>query len=145
MGPGNSESGIRFVYNDSELAITRNGETIISAEQLYSLVFDLLVVNCFLPEDWPPIRQSFSTDRKRFEISIGAESVSQVPVEIIDDERYINQGRQGEFFLESVINPEKFLQILRNKLVFMGLRDGQDFTLCYNEKLGRITVALQEE
>lgn len=145
MEQENTESGIRFRHEGFDLAITRNGETIISAEQLYSLVFDLLTVNCLLPEDWPPIRQSYSTDRKKYQIAIGAESDSQIVTDIIDDESYINGLRCGEYFLESVIDPQKFLRILRNKLVYLGLREGRDFTIDYSRRLGRIAVTLCEE
>lgn len=140
----NMESGIRFMNEGVDLAITRNGETIISAEQLYSVVFDLLTVNCFLPEDWPHIRQKYSSDKKMYEIAIGAENDSQIVTEIIDDEAYINELRPGEYFLESVIDPRKFLNILRNKLVFLGLREGKDFTIHYSRRLGKISITLCE-
>lgn len=145
MEENDMESGISFVYDNSDLAITRNGKTIISADQLYSVVFDLLAVNCFLPEDWPPIRQRYSEDRKTFEIAIGAESESQIAREMIDDVKYINQARQGEYFLESVIDPARFLQILRNKFEFLGLKEGRDFTIIYSRRLGKISIALHEE
>ncbi len=140
-----NSDGIRFMHEGVELAITRNGETIISTEQLYSIVFDLLTVNCFLPEDWPPIRQRYSSDRKEYEIAIGAESDSQVVTEIIDDESYISELRPGEYFLESVIDPNKFLSILKNKLVFLGLREGKDFRIHYSRRLGRISITLCED
>lgn len=140
----NIDSGIRFVNEGYDLAITRNGETIISAEQLYSIVFDLLTVNCFLPEDWPPIRQKYSADRKRYEIAIGAESDSQIVTEIIEDESYVNALRSGEYFLESVIDPQKFLAILKNKLVYLGLTEGRDFSINYSRRLGRISIVLCE-
>jgi hypothetical protein len=145
MDSNNLESGIRFMNEGYDLAITRNGETIISAEQLYSIVFDLLTVNCFLPEDWPPIRQKYRAEKREFEIAIGAECDSQIVREIIDDEAYINELRPGEYFLESVIDPRKFLNILRNKLVFLGLREGKDFFIRYSRRLGRISIILCEE
>lgn len=140
----NTESGIRFMNEGFDLCITRNGETIISAEQLYSIVFDLLTVNCFLPEDWPPIRQKYSSDRKKYEIAIGAESDSQIVTEIIEDESYVHGLRPGEYFLESVIDPQKFLTILKNKLVFLGLKEGRDFSIHYSKRLGRISITLCE-
>ncbi|HOP65277.1 MAG TPA: hypothetical protein PK906_18000 [Spirochaetota bacterium] len=140
----NIESGIRFMNEGFDLSITRNGETIISAEQLYSIVFDLLTVNCFLPEDWPPIRQRYSSDRKKYEIAIGAETDSQVVTDIIDDEKYISELRPGEYFLESVIDPQRFLRILKNKLVYLGLTEGRDFSINYSRRLGRISITLCE-
>lgn len=144
MESDNLGSGIRFRNDGCDLAITRNGETIISAEQLYSIVFDLLAVNCFLPEDWPHIRQKYNAEKKEFEIAIGAECDSQIVTEIIEDESYINELRPGEYFLESVIDPRKFLNILRNKLVFLGLREGKDFVINYSRRLGRISITLCE-
>ncbi len=141
----NTESGIKFLYEGYDLTIIRDGKILISAEQLYSLVFDLLTVNCLLPEDWPPIRQKYSQDRKKFQIAIGAESDSQIVTDIIDDESYISGLRYGEYFLESVIDPQKFLRILRNKLVFLGLKEGRDFTIDYSKRLGRIAITLCEE
>lgn len=134
------QNGIRFENHDNELAITRNGETIISAENLYSLVFDLLAVNCNLPEEWPPVRQKFDSQNKTYEISIGAESEKQIMKEIIDDETYIHELREGEYFLESVIDPQKFIQILKNKLIYLGLSEARDFLVTYNKRFGRISI-----
>lgn len=134
------QNGIRFENHNNELAITRNGETIISAETLYSLVFDLLAVNCNLPEEWPRIRQKFDPVKMTYEITIGADSDRQIMKEIIDDESYIHELREGEYFLESVIDPPKFVQILKNKLVFLGLNETTDFVVSYNKRFGRISV-----
>ncbi len=139
------EKGIRFVYDNSDLAIIRDGKKIISADQLYSVVYDLLAVDCSLPEDWPSIRQRYSDDKKTFEIAIGAELESQIAREIIDDEKYIREARPGEYFLESVINPADFLQKLKNKFIYMGLEEKRDFSISYSRRLGRITIALHEE
>jgi hypothetical protein len=133
-------NGIRFENHDDELAIIKNGETVLSAESLYSIVFDLLTVDCFLPEEWPPIRQKFDKNRKTYELCIGAECEKQMPKEIIDDETYINELREGEYFLESVIDPHKFVNILRNKLVYLGLTEAEDFHIEYNRRFGRISV-----
>ncbi len=133
-------NGIRFENYDNDLAIVKNGETILSAEALYSLVFDLLMVDCSLPEEWPHIRQRFDKNKKTFEITIGAESEKHVPKELIDDEKYINELREGEYFLESVIDPQKFVNILRNKLIYLGLTESNDFRIDYNRRFGRISV-----
>lgn len=133
-------NGISFENLDNDLAIVKNGEIILSADSLYSLVFDLLTVNCFMPEEWPPIRQKFDRNKKTFEITIGAESEKQVPREIIEDESYIDELREGEYFLEGVIDPHKFITILRNKLVFLGLNETEDFQINYNRRFGRISV-----
>ena len=143
MDLGNN-AGIKFCTDDYELTITRDGETIISAENLYSLVFDLLTVNCFLPEDWPSIRQKYNAERRTYEIAIGAESDSQITTEIIDDESYIQELRPGEYFLESVIDPQKFLRIIKNKLTYLGLTEGRDFSVHYSRRLGRISITLRE-
>lgn len=133
-------SGINFENQDNDLAIVKNGKTILSAELLYSIVFDLITVDCSLPEEWPHIRQKFNKNKKTFEISIGADSASQVSKEIIEDEKYINELREGEYFLESVIDPVKFVEKLRNKLIYLGLVESDDFRVEYNRRFGRITV-----
>ncbi|HNX24324.1 MAG TPA: hypothetical protein PKG60_09770 [Spirochaetota bacterium] len=133
-------NGISFENQNDELAIVKNGQTVLSAESLYSIVFDLLTVDCFLPEEWPPIRQKFDKHKKTYELCIGADSEKQVPKEIIADETYINELREGEYFLESVIDPHKFINILRNKLVYLGLTEIDDFRIDYNRRFGRISV-----
>jgi len=133
-------NGISFENQNDELAIVKNGETILSAEALYSIVSDLISVDCFLPEDWPPIRQRFDKNKKTYELCIGAECEKQVAVEIIDDETYINELREGEYFLESVIDPHKFIGILRDKLIYLGLAETDDFRIDYNRRFGRISV-----
>lgn len=133
-------NGISFENQDNDLAIVKNGETLLSAESLYSIVFDLLTVDCSLPEEWPHIRQRFDKNKKSYEISIGAESAKQVSKEIIDDEKYIDELREGEYFLESVIDPHKFIDILRNKLIYLGLSESVDFRIDYNRRFGRISV-----
>ena len=132
--------GISFENQNDELTIVKNGEILLSAEKLYSLVFDLITVDCFLPEDWPHIRQKFDKGKKTYEICIGADCENQMAKEIIDDETYINELREGEYFLESVIDPNRFITILRNKLVYLGLSEMQDFRIDYNRRFGRITV-----
>ena len=134
------DNGINFENENGELIIVKNGETVLTAESLYSIVFDLLTVNCFLPEEWPPIRQKFDKNKKIYEISIGAESEKQMIKEIIDDEAYIDELREGEYFLESVIDPQKFIKILKNKLTFLGLEETNDFRVDYNKRFGRISV-----
>ena len=133
-------NGISFENQDDDLAIVKNGEIVLSAESLYSIVFDLLSVDCFLPEEWPHIRQRFDKNKKTYEISIGAESAQQVSKELIDDEKYINELREGEYFLESIIDPRKFVDILRNKLIYLGLSESVDFRIEYNRRFGRISV-----
>ncbi len=133
-------NGISFENQDDDLAIVKNGETILSAYSLYSIVFDLLTVDCFLPEGWTPIRQKFDKIKKTYEISIGAESEKQMTREIISDETYIHELREGEYFLESVIDPNRFITILKNKLVFLGLSEKEDFVIEYNKRFGRISV-----
>jgi len=133
-------TGISFENHDDDLVIVKNGETILSTEALYSIVFDLVSVNCSLPEEWPPIKQKFDKNRKIYEICIGAECENQVPKEIIADETYINELREGEYFLESVIDPHKFVNILKNKLVYLGLTEMDDFRIDYNRRFGRISL-----
>jgi len=133
-------SGISFENQNGELTIVKNGETVLTAESLYSIVFDLLTVNCFLPEEWPPIRQKFDKNKKIYEISIGAESEKQMIKEIIADAAYIEELREGEYFLESVIDPPKFISILKKKLIYLGLAEVNDFRIDYNRRFGRITV-----
>jgi hypothetical protein len=60
--------------------------------------------------------------------------------EIIDDESYIRELREGEYFLESVIDPHKFVQIIKNKLIYLGLNETSDFEVSYNKRFGRISV-----
>ena len=132
--------GISFDNVNDEISIIKDGKTILSTESLYSIVFDLLLVNCFLPEEWPPIRQKFDKHKNIFEISIGADSEKQVPKEIITDESYINELREGEYFLESVIDPRNFVNILKNQLVYLGLIEMRDFRIDYNRRFGRISV-----
>ncbi len=132
--------GICFENRDNDLAIVRNGETLLSAESLYSIVYDLLSVDCSLPEDWPHIRQKFDRLAKTYEICIGADCENQVQKEIIDDENYIKEQREGEFFLESVIDPAGFISLLEKKLVLHGLVPQKDFRIDYNRRIGRISV-----
>jgi len=133
-------NGISFDNQNDELAIVKNGQTILSAELLYSIVFDLLTVDCFLPEEWPPIRQKFDKHKKTYELCIGAECEKQMDREIIEDEKYIEELREGEYFLESVIDPRKFINVLRNKLIYLGLTETDDFRIDYNRRFGRISV-----
>jgi len=140
-----NNSGIKLCSENHDLVIKRNGETIITAEDLYSIVFDLLSVDCSLPEDWPHIRQRFCAERGTFEIAIGAESLNQISQELIDDESYIRQLRPGEYFIESVIDPQKFTGIIRHKLAGLGLSEGRDFSVLYNRRLGQISVILSEK
>ncbi|PKL17622.1 MAG: hypothetical protein CVV49_10220 [Spirochaetae bacterium HGW-Spirochaetae-5] len=138
-------NGISFENQDNDLSIVKNGETLLSAEALYSIVFDLLMVDCSLPEEWPHIRQRFDRNKNFFEISIGAESAKQVSKELIDDEKYINELREGEYFLESVIDPRKFIDVLRNKLIHLGLTESDDFRIDYNRRFGRISVVFTSD
>ena len=133
-------SGIRFENHNNELSIVKDGGIIISAESLYSIVLDLLAVNCSLPEDWPQIRQKFDKIKNTYEISIGAESEKQLTKEIIENEEYINGLREGEYFLQSIVNPHKFIDSIKNKLIRLGLVETEDFHINYNRRLGRITL-----
>lgn len=136
--------GICFENCDHDLTIVKNGETVLSAESLYSIVYDLLSVDCSLPEDWPDIRQKFDRLAKTYEICIGAECEEQLPKEIIDDDRYIEELREGEYFLERVIDPHGFVELLTKKLVLYGLVPEADFRIDYNRRFGRITVMFRE-
>ena len=129
-----------FENKDGDLVIMKDGKTIISAELLYSIVFDLLKVSLLLPEEWTPIRQRLSKDKKIYELIIGAEKEDQVDREIIDDEEYITELREGEYFLQSIVDPHKLIDSLSEKLISLGLSEGEDFRIDYNRRFGRISI-----
>jgi len=133
-------TGLVFENNEGDLVIMKDGKTVISAELLYSIVFDLLKVSLLLPEEWTPIRQKLSKDRKIYELIIGAEKEDQVDREIIDDEEYINELREGEYFLKSIVDPQKLINSLTEKLISIGLSEGEDFRIDYNRRFGRISI-----
>jgi hypothetical protein len=133
-------TGLIFENKDGDLVIMKDGTTIISAELLYSIVFDLLNVSLLLPEEWTPIRQRLSKDKKTYELIIGAEKEDQVDKEIIDDEEYIDELREGEYFLKSIVDPNKFIDSLTEKLISLGLSEGEDFRIDYTRRVGRITI-----
>lgn len=140
-----NNSGIIFSNENGELVVKRNGKVIISAENIYSIVQDLLAVNCALPEDWPSIRQRFSPENGTYEIAIGAETLSQISKELIDDADYINQLRAGEYFIKTVVNPDEFIGQINEKLSRLGLVAESDFSIKFNRRLGRISVTLCEK
>ena len=137
--------GIKFSNENCELVLKKNSRTIVSAENLYSIVYDLVTVNCALPEDWPSIRQRFSPENGTYEIAIGAETLSQISKELIDDADYINQLRAGEYFIKTVVNPDEFIGQINEKLSRLGLVAESDFSIKFNRRLGRISVTLCEK
>ncbi|MCL2154684.1 MAG: hypothetical protein FWH53_03365 [Leptospirales bacterium] len=133
-------TGLVFENKDGDLVIMKDGRTIVTAEWLYLIVLDLLKVSLSLPEEWPPIRQKLSKDKKLYELIIGAETENQVPREIITDEEYIQELREGEYFLKSIVDPNKLIDSLREKLISIGLTEREDFRIDYNRRFGRITI-----
>jgi len=138
-------TGLVFENNEGDLVIMKDGKTVISAELLYSIVFDLLNVSLLLPEEWTPIRQRLSKDKKTYELIIGAEKEDQVDREIIDDEEYIDELREGEYFLKSIVDPHKLINSLNEKLISLGLSEGEDFRIDYNRRFGRITIIFKSK
>lgn len=136
--------GIKFSNENCELVLKKNSRTIVSAENLYSIVYDLVTVNCALPEDWPSIRQKFNAEEGTYEIAIGAETFSQISEELIDDREYVQQARSGEYFLKTVVDPEKFVGFIKDKLSSLGLEEKSDFYIKFNRRLGQISVTLYE-
>jgi hypothetical protein len=133
-------TGLVFENKEGDLVIMKDGKTIISAELLYSIVFDLLKVSLLLPEEWTPIRQRLSKDKKNYELIIGAERENQVDIEIIDDEEYIDELREGEYFWKSVVDPHEFIDGITEKLIHLGLSEKEDFRIDYNRRFGRVTI-----
>ena len=133
-------TGLVFENKDGDLVIMKDGKTIVSAEWLYLIVFDLLKISLSLPEEWPPIRQKLSKDKKIYELIIGAETENQVEKEIITDEEYIQELREGEYFLKSIVDPNKFIDSLKEKLISIGLTEKEDFRIDYNRRFGKISI-----
>ena len=136
-------TGLVFENKDGDFVIKKDGETIVTAESLYSIVFDLLKVSLLLPEEWPPIRQKLSKDKKTYELIIGAETENQVSRELIADEEYIHELREGEYFLKSIVDPDKLVNSLTEKLIFLGLSEKKDFRIDYNRRFGKISILIK--
>ena len=138
-------TGLVFENKDGDLVIMKDGGTVVSAELLYSIVFDLLKVSVSLPEEWTPIRQRLSKDKKIYELIIGAEKEDQVDREIIDDEEYIDELREGEYFLKSIVDPNQFIHSLTEKLISLGLCEKEDFRIDYNRRFGRVSLIFKSK